>query len=118
MTRVNDTTDPWYTRHWTKTQISYTWTEEALSIVASNHHTMWQTYPEVRRELVCGYCNPSTLASACPKEMHGHGVTLVLFGACICVIVGVLSKQAHAMAACLLVVGAMLAKVFGWLSYP
>ena len=72
-----------------------------------------KTYPEVQRETVFGYCNPSLLAGAFLEEIHGHGVTLAPFGTFMCVKARALSKHAHIMVACLLGVGAPLAKVFG-----
>ena len=40
-----------------------------------------------------GVREPSLLAGAFPKEVHGHGVTLVPLGALICVDAGALLKQ-------------------------
>ena len=41
----------------------------------------------------CGYLDPSLLTCAFPKELHGHGVTLVPLGALICVYAGALPNK-------------------------
>ena len=67
----------------------------------------------MQRESICGYTDPSVLVGTFLEEVHGHGITLALFGAVMCVSVGALPKHAQVMATYLLGVGAMLAKVFG-----
>ena len=40
----------------------------------------------------CGCLDSSLLTGAFPKEVHGHGITLVQLGALICVDAGSLPK--------------------------
>ena len=44
-----------------------------------------KTFPEVRRESVCGCSDPLLLAGTFLEEVHGHDVTLAPFGAVMCV---------------------------------
>ena len=62
--------------------------------------------------------DPSLLAGAFPKEVHGHGITLVPLDTLICVEARALPKQTKTMAACFRGAVTMLAEMFGPLNYP
>ena len=56
---------------------------------------------------------PIVLACIFPKEIHGHGITLVPLGAIMCVIAEAMPKHAHVMAPCFLGARTLL-RSMGW----